>query len=172
MRLDADDYLEDFFLSKMFRYIENEDTFYYGDYVTVSENGVQLSKVNLIKFNKNEIKCRGDFLATGTVYSRKMLISVGLYSEKIKNCGLENYQLILNLINRGFLGKHIKENLFFYRRHGSSLSAKKLGDIIKHGCELAEEYELSAYTINQYHPYLSTKDLDIYVVRYINYAEE
>jgi len=113
VRLDADDCLEDFFLSEMYKHIENENTFYYGNYTTISENGSYLSKVNLIDFDKNEVECRGDFLATGTIYPKKMLVNVGLYSEKIKNCGLENYELTLKLINNGFIGRHVDKNLFF-----------------------------------------------------------
>ena len=50
VRLDADDYLEGNFLSEAFKHIENENIFYYGDYTNVSENGLHLSKINLIEF--------------------------------------------------------------------------------------------------------------------------
>ena len=171
VRLDADDYLECNFLSEMFKHIENESTFYYGNYTSVSEDGSYLSKVNLIDFDKDEVKCRGDFLATGTVYSKKMLVELGLYNEETKNCGLENYQLILGLISSGFTGKHIKKNLFFYRRHDGNLSTKKFESIIDYGCELARQYELDFYTINQYHPYLNAKDICGNTLKYISYKK-
>jgi glycosyltransferase involved in cell wall biosynthesis len=171
VRLDADDYLEDNFLSEVFKYIENEGIFYYGDYTRVSENGSYLSKVNLTEFDKKEIRCRGDFLATGTVYSKEMLLSVGLYNEEIKNCGLENYQLVLKLIENGFIGKHIKKNLFFYRRHGNNLSSEKFESIVNYGCELAEQYELDFYAINQYHPYLNFENVNTNILKYINYIK-
>ena len=115
--------------------------------------------------------CRGDFLATGTVYPKKMLVSIGLYSEKIKNCGLENYELILKLIDRGFKGKHIKKNLFFYRRHEDNLSVNKLGSIINYGNKLVKYYGLNTYMINQYHPYLNIENIDINTLKYINYTK-
>ena len=66
VRLDADDYLEYDFLSEVSKYIESENIFYYGDYTTVSGDSSHLSKINLIEFDKDEVECRGDFLATGT----------------------------------------------------------------------------------------------------------
>ena len=95
VRLDADDYLECNFLSEVFKCIEDEQTFYYGDYINVSADGSYLSLVNLVDFDKDEVECRGDFLATGTVYSKKMLDYIGLYNEETINSGLENYHLIL-----------------------------------------------------------------------------
>ena len=172
VRLDADDYLECNFLSEMFKHIENENTFYYGDYTSVSADSLHLSKVNLIDFDKDEVGCRGDFLATGTVYSKKMLVELGLYSEEIKNSGLENYQLILELISNGFTGKHIKKNLFFYRRHGGNLSVEKFDSIVDYGCELVKRYELDFYAINQYHPYLNAKDIGVNTLKYINYTKK
>jgi glycosyltransferase involved in cell wall biosynthesis len=171
VRLDADDYLEFNFLSEMFKHIENENTFYYGDYTIVSEDSSYLSKVNLIDFKKDEVECRGDFLATGTVYSKKMLLELGLYSEEIKNCGLENYQLILKLISNGFTGKHIKKNLFFYRRHDGNLSVEKFGSIVDYGREIARQHGLDFYTINQYHPYLNAEDASVNILKYINYTK-
>jgi glycosyltransferase involved in cell wall biosynthesis len=170
VRLDADDYLEYDFLTEVSRNIESEHVFYYGDYTLVSGDSSHLSKVNLIEFDKDEVKCRGDFLATGTVYPKKMLLEIGLYNEKIKNCGLENYQLVLKLMDRGFRGKHIKKNLFFYRRHGSNLSDKRFLSINNYGNELARKFGLDFYSINQYHPYLNIEDINKNTLKHINYA--
>ena len=87
---------------------------------------------------------------------------------------LENYQLILELMDRGFTGKHIKKNLFFYRRHESNLSDKTFGSIINYGNELARQYGLDFYTINQYHPYLNTEDIikNINTIKHINYTKQ
>jgi glycosyltransferase involved in cell wall biosynthesis len=172
VRLDADDYLECNFLSEIFRHIEGENTFYYGNYTGVSADSLSLSKVSLIDFDKDEVECRGDFLATGTVYSKKMLFEIGLYSEEIKNCGLENYELILKLINSGFTGKHIKKNLFFYRRHSGNLSVKKLKSIMDYGYKLVKHYGLDFFSINQYHPYLDIKDVNANTLKYVNYTKQ
>ena len=171
VRLDADDYLEENFLSEMSKHIENEDTFYYGNYTSVSKNGFHLSKWNLTDFDKNEVECRGDFLATGTVYPKKMLVDVGFYGEKIRNCGLENYELTLKLINNGFMGKHIDKNLFFYRRHSSNLSIEKIESIVSYGNKIVKQYGLDCYTINQYHPYLNTEDMNTNNLKYINHIK-
>jgi len=172
VRLDADDCLEKNFLSEMFKHVENEDTFYYGDYTSISEDGSHLSKVNLIGFDKDEVKCRGDFLATGTVYSREMIVGAGLYSEKVKNCGLENYELILRLINDGFMGKHIDKNLFFYRRHSGNLSVEKFESIVSYGSELVRQYGIDCYVINQYHPYLGVKGIRGSTLKYVHYTKK
>jgi glycosyltransferase involved in cell wall biosynthesis len=172
VRLDADDYFENNFLSEVYKHVESDSIFYYGNYTSISESGSHLSKVNLIKFNKEEVRCRGDFLATGTVYSKKMLLDIGLYNEEVKNCGLENYQLILKLIKNGFMGKHIRSNLFFYRRHSNNLSIEKFESIASYGCKLSNQYELDFYTINQYHPYLNFEDINVSTLRYINYKKQ
>jgi len=172
VRLDADDYLANDFLSVVSQYIKDENTFYYGDYTTISESNLHLSKVHLIDFDKEEIECRGDFLATGTVYPRNILFDVGLYSEEVKNCGLENYQLVLKLIDRGFAGCHIKENLFFYRRHSGSLSSERFDSIARYGCQLAEQYGLNSYSVNQYHPYLNIADIDQDLLNYVKYIRK
>jgi len=172
VRLDADDYLEYDFLTEVYKHIGSEYVFYYGDYISVSEDGSYLSEVKLLDFDKDELKCRGDFLATGTVYPKKMLVDIGLYSEEIKNCGLENYQLILRLMDMGFKGKHIKKNLFFYRRHEGNLSVNKLGNIINYGNKLVKHHGLDIYMINQYHPYLNIEGIDIYTLKFINYTKQ
>ena len=171
VRLDADDYLESNFLSEMFKHIEDESTFYYGDYTVVSTDGSHLSKVNLIDFDKDEIRCRGDFLATGTVYSKKMLLDLGLYSEETKNCGLENYQLILKLISKGYMGKHLKNNLFFYRSHDGNFSFENFESIVDYGNEMVRQFGLDFYAINQYHPYLNAEDGNLNTLKYINYTK-
>lgn len=172
VRLDADDYLDSCFLSEMFKHIESENVFYYGDYTIVSKNSLPLSKVNLPKFEKKEIECRGDFLATGTVYSRAMLLSVGLYDESVRNCGLENYQLVLSLMSKGFTGQHIKRNLFFYRRHGNNLSSERLESIVNYGYKIADRYGLDSYAVNQYHPYLDFENMDTKMLNRIIYTEQ
>ncbi len=169
VRLDADDYLESYFLSEIYKNVTNENTFYYSNYTLVSENDTCLTHCNMIDFEYDEVICRGDFLASGTVYSKKMLLHVGLYSEKIKNCGLENYELILALINKGYVGKHLDKRLFFYRRHDKNLSIEKIENIMKYGGYLAEKYSLDCYKVNQYHPYLKSGDMTEGLSKYINY---
>lgn len=168
VRLDADDYLEHNFLSEIYDQLEDENTFYYGNYSCVDSKSSIISRVSLVDFDKDEVRCRGDFLATGTVYPKQMLLDVGLYSEKNKNCGLENYELILKLINSGYSGKHIKKNLFFYRRHSNNLSVEKIESILNYGSKIAKENGLDSFRINQYHPYIDKSDTNLNCVKYNN----
>jgi hypothetical protein len=111
------------------------------------------------------------FFSNWNSLPKKILVSIGLYCEKIKNCGLENYELILELIDRGFKGKHIKKNLFFYRRHGNNLSVNNLESITNYGNNLVKYYGLDAYMINQYHPYLNIDNININTLKYISYIK-
>jgi len=77
----------------------------------------------------------------------------------------------LGLISSGFTGKHIKNNLFFYRRHGGNLSVEKFDSIVNYGCEIVKQYELDFYAINQYHPYLNAIDIGANTFKYINYTK-
>lgn len=155
VRLDADDYFASNFLSEIYKCLNNKDTFYYGGYTIVSEDNDILSTVSLPEFDSYEIKSRGDFLASGTVYLRQALLMVGLYDDKEVNCGLENYDLILKLLQDGCSGKYINKNLFYYRRHHKNLSHTKKQSIINYGKKLAKKHHLDAYKINEYHPYLN-----------------
>jgi hypothetical protein len=100
-----------------------------------------------------------------------MLLSVGLYNEENKNCGLENYELTLKIFNSGFIGKHIKKNLFFYRRHDNNLSAKNFKSIVNYGSNLAKQYGLDFYTINQYHTYININDINTVDIKYVTYKK-
>lgn len=166
VRLDADDYLSSSFLSIMYKNIHSDDVFYYSGYDVVDSNNKMLYTQNMIKFDKKEIKCRGDFLATGTIFSRKMLNSIGLYNDAYKNCGLENYELILSLISKNYVGESIDKQLFFYRRHDSNISIKNLNRIMFYGNILAKKFNLNGYRINQYHPYLDKSQLNEQYVEY------
>ena len=103
--------------------------------------------------DKNEIFERGDFLATGTVYAAKILKKYCYYNEGIKNSGLENYELILRLIQDQKIGKHIANSMFCYRRHNSNISIKKNQQIINNGGVLFEKLGLGTYRTNKFHPY-------------------
>ena len=55
-----------------------------------------MKKIFLPNFDKKELIKRGDFLATGTVYQKKIIKKLGYFNENSKNNGLENYELILS----------------------------------------------------------------------------
>lgn len=157
VRVDADDKLLPNYLHYMQKNLSEECDFYYSDYEVINGDGKVVSKMNLPAFNAAEIRTRGDFLATGTLYSAEVLKTFCYYSEVIKNSGLENYELILRLLEAGVLGKHISHHLFSYRRHTLNISVSKNDQIIRNGAVLFQQLGLGMYVTNEYHPYNPTQ---------------
>ena len=153
VRVDADDKLATSYLHYVEKNLSSSFDFYYSDYGVIDSNMKITSLMNLPEFNVNEILKRGDFLATGTLYSAKLLRGYGYYREGIKNSGLENYELILRLLKDQKIGKHIPHYLFYYRRHDSNISIKKNHQITKNGIALFKKFDLGDFTTNKYHPY-------------------
>ena len=58
-----------------------------------------------------EILTRGDFLATGTIYRAELLHAFGGCTTQTRNSSLENYELILRLIDSGVQCAFGKESL-------------------------------------------------------------
>jgi glycosyltransferase involved in cell wall biosynthesis len=150
LRVDADDILMENCLENLYATIISGDYgFVYSNYYIIdSENNIT-DYIVLPEFDKLEIMQRGDFLATGTLYL-KHLVS---YSEKVKNCGLENYELILKLLKFGVKAKHINKPLFYYRHHAGSISNIRKDQIIEYGQILARKFDLLKYQTNKYHPW-------------------
>ena len=159
VRVDADDKLLPNYLYYMHKNLTNEYDFYYSDYEVINSEGKVVSEMILPEFNVTEIQTRGDFLATGTLYSAEVLKTFCCYSEVIKNSGLENYELILRMLDAGILGKHIPQSLFYYRRHALNISVSKTDQIIRNGSALFQRLGLGMYVTNEYHPYNPTKCL-------------
>jgi len=159
MRVDADDRL----LPNCLHYIQESLTdkynFFYSDYEVIDSEGRVLSQMKLPAFNSEEIRARGDFLATGTVYSSDILKNFSYYTESTKNSGLENYELILRLLEAEIVGKHIPRCLFSLRRHSLNMSVSKKNKIIRNGASLFRRFSLGKYTTNQYHPYNTMKGM-------------
>ena len=110
-------------------------------------------KIILPKFDKKEILQRGDFLATGTVYNKNLIKKIGFYNDKIKNGGLENYELILKLVDKNYSGTKINKFLFYYRKHFKNLSIIKKKKISNYGNKLFKYMNLGKYSKNKYHPW-------------------
>lgn len=154
VRVDADDKLDKNFLNFVYPKIKkSKHTFVYSEYFLINEQNDIIFKKKLPDFNSDEIKKRGDFLATGTLYRKEELEKAGLYNEKVKNCGLENYELILKLLKNNYTGLCIHKPLFYYRQHSTNLSIVRKNDIIAYGNRLAQEFNLSGFQTNQYHPW-------------------
>lgn len=152
VRIDADDYLDKDFLKNIEPFLKINNHFFYFNYKQVDINGALLKKVKLPPFNKDEIFCRGDFLASGTIYPKTLIEKFGYYDVSYKNSGLENFDLILKLIKNNIKGLHINKYSFYYRRHTKNLSNLRKNDIIKHGKQIMRKYG-SQYRTNEFHPY-------------------
>jgi len=154
IRVDADDLLVSNFLNKVNNYIMRYPNcnFYYSNYYIVDEDNKIISTKVLPKFSTKEIIDRGDFLATGTVYKRNTIIKFGIYDTSKKNCGLENYSLILRLTLSKIKGFRINEPLFFYRKHKKSMSKIKMKEIKNYGALLMANNGLKFYKQNKHHP--------------------
>ena len=154
VRLDADDYLFPNFLQILMPAMDDQSiAFTYSNYLVVDSEGAELYSVELPEFRVQEIRSRGDFLASGTIYRKSEILAVGGYNESKINCGLENYELILKLLQNGSIGLHLPKQLFAYRRHGMNVSDTRRNEIIGYGYELFTRMGLGHYRTNSYHPY-------------------
>ncbi len=153
-RIDADDFVGPNFLEKNLKTIrELGSSFIYSNYNAVDSQENVIWTSDLPDFNKNEIVERGDFLATGTIYKKSEILGIGSYNEKFKNCGLENYELVLKLINAGKSGVLNKDNLFSYRIHDSNMSTERRDSIIEYGKNMIKKLGFNEYKTNKNHPY-------------------
>ncbi len=154
MRVDADDMIARDLLSRMNRALHEKpgyDFYYCKNYVEYYSDREQSAK-ELPDFDPEEIFSRGDFFATGTVYRKSALAEIGFFPEEIKNCGLENYTVILALLSRKKRGLAVPGASFSYRRHRTNMSTVKRDAIIEYGKTLLRRYGRHFQT-NQYHPY-------------------
>lgn len=153
VRVDADDKLFPNYLRDIRQYLDEPASFFYPDYTVINAKGDVLEHVDLPDFQPSEIRQRGDFLATGTLYAAKTISQIGGYSTLTRNSGVENYELILRLLRLGLVGKHVPHRLFSYRRHSVNISETKREQIIRNGRMLFHELGLGAYRTNKNHPY-------------------
>ena len=153
VRVDADDLLEPNFCQVVEKYLSSDFGFYYSNYHVIDAQGKIIKKMELPSFSLQEIASRGDFLATGTLYNADLIKCAKGYSTDNVNSGLENYELILDILQSGVKGLHIPEALFCYRRHSKNLSEIKTRQIIDNGRKMFKAKRLGEFTTNQYHPY-------------------
>jgi len=153
VRVDADDSLSSDYLARMESLLDQGFDFCYSDYTIIDDDSVPQEVVSLPEFDPAEVMARGDFLATGTLYSARLLRIHGGYATQTRNSGLENYELIIKLIVAGAKGIHIAAPLFQYRRHSINMSAVRVNRIIDYGRDLFERNGWGVFRTNQYHPY-------------------
>jgi len=153
VRVDADDSLAPDYLARMESVLNRGFGFYYPDYSIIDTDSIPQEVVRLPDFDVLEVIARGDFLATGTMYSAELLRLHGGYNTQTRNSGLENYELIIKLITAGVKGLHVAEPLFQYRRHQINMSKTRTAGIVAYGRALFERNTLGPFRTNQYHPY-------------------
>lgn len=153
VRLDADDKLKPNYMRDIQEFLSESQDVIYGDYSTIDKNGVIIKNVILPDFDEDEINERGDFLASGTIYRKSLIKQVGFYNTNVQNCGLENYELLLQLFKKNVRFKKLNCSLFEYRIHDSSVSTTKRKSIVAYGNELARKFGLVSYKTNNNHPY-------------------
>jgi len=153
VRVDADDLLSPAYLLCIEKYINEEHGFFYSNYQMIDQRSKIIKEVKLPEFDCEEIKNRGDFLATGTLIKSNLIHEMGGYRTKTINTGLENYDLILRLIQSGVVGLRIPQTLFCYRRHSNNFSELKKEQIIQNGKDLFAHNGLGRFKTNKFHPY-------------------
>ena len=153
VRVDADDKLSNNYLFEISKYLKLNYDFFFSNYKIINKYGEFISEMELPNFSKSEIFQRGDFLASGTLYKSSLLKNYRGYQTETKNCGLENYEFIIRIMQLGYKGLRIPEFLFLYRIHGNNLSKTKKIKIMNYGQELFNKYNLGKYVQNQFHPY-------------------
>jgi len=152
VRLDSDDLLHKNYIEYFYKHLEKKYDFFYSNYDIINQNNSIISFSNLPKFSINEIFKRGDFLATGTIYRKSVLNVKKGYNIYVKNCGLENYEFILDLINNKKKGLLIKKKLWMYRKHNKNLSSLNKNQITLYGKKLFKEKKYGIFQTNNYHP--------------------
>lgn len=154
VRVDADDYIHKDYLNIIYNKIEESKCdFAYSEYYVINAENRISKKVTLPDFDAYEIKNRGDFLATGTLYKKSLLKAVGMYNESQKNSGLENFELILKILNSNYKGICVHKPLFYYRQHGNNISISKKEAIIEYGEQISLKYSNNNYKTNENHPW-------------------
>lgn len=155
VRVDADDLLSPNYLATLASLTAHEHwSFLYSDYNKIDAEGAVIGPVALPDFDADEIRERGDFLATGTMYRAADAAKVGNYCVTTANCGLENFELILKVLQNGNYGTHVDQELFSYRIHRKNMSLTRRQSIIRYGQKLAERFDLrGGYRTNANHPY-------------------
>ena len=154
IRLDADDSIKKNLVQTLFNHIEkSQSAFAYSNYDSIDEAGHIINSVFLPKYSEGEIFNRGDFLASGTIINKDIFYKIGGYNEQHKNCGLENYELILKFIYKGFKGSFIEDNLFNYRIHSSNMSLNRRKSLIEYGKVFFKSQGYGEFKTNEFHPF-------------------
>jgi glycosyltransferase involved in cell wall biosynthesis len=116
MRVDADDFLNQFACQFMKTILdENEDfDFVYCDHIRVNVRGVKISKVRL---DSKELLFQH---GAGVMFRTEILKSIGMYDEGLRNA--EDYDLLVRLEREGYRGYYLPLPLYRYYIHGSNIT--------------------------------------------------
>jgi len=125
VRLDADDYFTDNYFEIVSEYLHLDYSFYYGDHFLVDKNKNYLKTIVMPDCDVQTIRSMGDFLPGAVIYKKDIVNIIGLYNEKFKNSGYENYDYILRIIEKNYKGLKINKPLLNYRMHNNNMSKNR-----------------------------------------------
>lgn len=117
MRLDPDDYYDKNLLSLTLNVLESMPEYHcvYTDrYETDQMNDTQVE----VRGGKNNIF---DMTASGILFRREVFDKIGLYNDLL----FEEYDFMIRFFNNGFDAYYLQKPLYYYVKHGSSITAQK-----------------------------------------------
>ncbi len=116
MRVDADDFLNQYACAYMLAILEENDdiAFVYCDHFRVDVHGVKISKVRLD--NEKALYEHG----AGIFFRTNVLRDIGGYDDSLKNC--EDYDLLVRLKKNGYRGYYLPVPLYRYYIHGDNIT--------------------------------------------------
>ena len=117
MRLDPDDYYDRKLLSLTLNVLESMPEYhcvytdrYEIDLLNNTQVEVSISKDNIF-----------DMVACGILFRREVFDKIGLYNDLL----FEEYDFMIRFFNNGFKGYYLQKPLYYYVKHGSSMTKQK-----------------------------------------------
>jgi glycosyltransferase involved in cell wall biosynthesis len=119
LTLDADDKIEPTFIEEGITSLEQDSSISY-IYSLVQLFGNSNKIWRTIPYNLLYLKFH-NFVPAGIIIRRSHWEEIGGYDEQMKD-GYEDWEFVLRLGFHKYKGKHINKVLYYYRKHGESLS--------------------------------------------------
>ena len=115
IRLDADDYFDKNILKSCLKILKNNPDYHC---VYTDRYEININDKNLVNVGKNNIF---DMIACGILFRREVFNKIGLY----RNLLFEEYDYMIRFFNSNFKGYYLEKTLYYYSRHGSSMTKQK-----------------------------------------------
>lgn len=118
LTLDADDKISEDYISKSLKLLQHDSNIPF-TFTLVQLFGTQNKVWRTMPYDLFYIKFRN--VVPATILMRKTVWEkVGGYDESLRD-GYEDWEFVIRMAKYGFIGKHIKEPLFLYRKHNFSM---------------------------------------------------